>query len=289
MINLKIGKHKVKMPSKLSEIPLYKGLEIMGFLQDKEPSLLDKISIISLLSDLDVDIICLFEDRSIEKIYDRLEFSKREVQTKFLSSFKLNGTVFGLKNFNEMTVKEWGDIEFWIQEGETPFIYLANILSVVYRPIIFKKRTVKFILNNILNRILYRKVIPKRYKSFEIEPLNDKHILNADRFETDIDFSFAWGILLYIYEYTQDLKSQYPSLFRTDEELEEIEKDPLKGDPDIKEFGDIWGMYHVVLSVSENIFERDAWLEKPLKEFYKYLSYLKQKNIYDGSRRNNHD
>jgi hypothetical protein len=281
MIKLKIGKHKVKMASLLSEIPLYKGLEIMGLLQEKEPSLVDKISIISLLSDLDVNIISLFEDKSIDLIYSKLEFSKKQVATKFFSSFRLNGTTFGLKNFDEMTVREWGDIEFWLQEGDTSFINLSKILAVVYRPIISKKRTLQNILNNMATSLLYKKVVPKRFKSFQIDSLKDIHANNAQQFDKELDFSFAWGVLLYIFSYTQQIKSEYSILFKTDEQLKEIEEDPFKGDPNIKEFGQVWGMYHTVISISENIIERDIWLEKPLKEFYKYLSYLKQKNIYD--------
>ena len=78
MVNLNILNHRRKLPTKLNEISLIDGIPIMEMLVN-EPTLALKMSIISLLSNIDIDLVMEFEDESIERIWNLFDFTKPEV------------------------------------------------------------------------------------------------------------------------------------------------------------------------------------------------------------------
>jgi len=285
MITLNVRNKKYKMPSKLSEIPLEEGIQIMEQIGFKEPDLQVKTSIIGMLSKIDVDILQHFEPDSIEEIYSKLEISEKQVVSlRFLKTFKLNGIEYGMMDLNNPTVEEWGDLEFWMSEGEFPFTHLGELLSVMFRPVNVKYKTLKNILLNGYGFLRYRKIIPMSFKSYELEDIKDEHLKNGDTFMTDLDFNFGYAAFNHVLNVKENLRKEYKILFKTDEQIDAQKNDPFREDEikDAKDFGDWWGFYHLVSECSENLFERDAWFNKPLREFYKYLSYNKQKQYYNG-------
>lgn len=277
MIKLLINGHKVRMPNLFREISLDKGMQIMEVL-GPNPTLNTKISIISLLSGLDVDIVSKFEEDSINTIWEKSDFHKELIQTTFYKSFALKGQLYGLIDLDNLSVKDYGDIEFWLKEGESPFSYLDKIIEVCYRPVVHKNTSSKNILINIINKLRFKTVVPKIFKHYTLG--EQKEV--ADLFREKLDFSFAYGIINYIFQSFSKLKTEYKLLFpeKIEDEYEGTAKDKEKDLPEI------WGLYFVIDSVSDNLFERDAWMNKPIRELFKYLTFKKQQSIYNGRRGN---
>jgi len=170
MITLQGKKKTVKMPSRLSEIPLYKGVEIMNVLgYIDEPQFNLKVSIICMLSGLKADTVLKFGKDKIERIYDQLEFSKdKEFYTRYYKSFSLNGQLYGIIDLENITVREYAEIEFWMKQGDYEFSYLHEILNVVYRHITVKNKTIKDILFNISSRLKNRAIRPVQFGGYEL-------------------------------------------------------------------------------------------------------------------------
>ena len=282
MLNLNILGRKWKCPNQLNEISLDKGIQIVELLEEGEPDIPKKMAIISLLSGMSIDSVMNFEDKSVERIYSKLDFVKEGIRVEIPKTFRLGRTTYGLVDFDNLSVREYGDMDFWVEQGPTPFSNLHKIMSIAYRPIAVKKRSLKYVLRNAIWRILHKGVIPVRYGEYEIEELDDRHEENAQEFLYRLDFAFGYGVLLKLYELSTVLRENYSILYPTDEqakEMREIEDDGMK------EFGSIWGIYHVLVSIADSLGERDLWMKRPIGELYKYLSYLKQKSIYES--RNN--
>lgn len=277
MIKLRIGKHTRSMPNLFKEIPLWKGSQIMEYLKPN-PSIEDKVLMISLLSDIDPLIIQEFTDESIDTIWSKTDFHKNLILSTFYKSFKLKGQLYGLIDISNLTVKDYGDIEFWLAQGDSPFSYLDKIMETVYRPIIHKNTSPKNILSNIILRIKYRGLVPKILSSYI---LGEHTVDSSEIFKKHLDFSFGYGVLNYILQEFKKIKDEYKLLFpeKIEDEYEETENNE-------KDFSNMWGIYYVIVNVSQNLFERDAWMNKPIRELFKYLTFRKQENIYNGRRNN---
>lgn len=272
MIILKIGKHKIKMPNKVSEISLEKGIQIMNLLLEHTPTSQDKIAIISLLSNLDISIISQFSENSIEKIYSKIEFINGNFFVPIYKTFKLKGTVYGLVDFDDLTVNEYADIDFYIEEGTDIYENLDKIMAILYRPVKSKTQTLKNILLNIILNLRFKVVKPIQYKKYEIIPYkDDKH---SSIFLKHTQFEIGFGAIHEYFKFKEQLQKEFKLLFKTEEQMEEE-----KTLPDKKEFHEIWGYYYVINEISKDIFERTEWWNRNIRELMKYLTFMKQKTL----------
>jgi hypothetical protein len=277
VITIQINDQKIKIASELSEIQLWKGQQIMSLLDGATPSMINKKSIIALLSDIDILLVTKFDDESIDNIWKLLPF-ERDTQLVLWETFKLKGTLYGLKPLDTLTVREFAQIDYYLSEGETAYDYVANIIATLYRPITKRNKSLRHILFNIKSKLIFRGVSPRVYKSYEVEELKDEHDKNAEMFINKVDFNFGFGLIYLITHFTSDLRKKYPIIYKTDEQNEAAAE--LKDKNSAPEFEDIWGYYSIVDSISSSLEERLQWWEQPLTHFMKYLSYVKQKGAY---------
>jgi len=272
MIILKIGKHRIKMPNKASEISLEKGIQIMNLILEHTPTFQDKIGIISLLSNLDLSIIEKFSEASIENIYSKIEFIHGNFFVRIYKNFKLKGITYGMVDFNDLTVKEYADIDFYLDEGNDIYENLDKIMAILYRPIKSKTQTLRNILLNIILNLRFKGVVPVKYKNYTIVPYtNDKH---SSIFLKHTQFEIGFGAIHEYFKFKDQLQKEYKLLFKTEEQEEEIKK--LQGK---KEFHEIWGYYYVINEISKDIFERTEWWNRNIRELMKYLTFMKQKTL----------
>ena len=278
MITFHDKRTKIKMPQRLDEIPLEQGIQIMELIGDEEPSFVLKVSIIAMLSGLDAGRLAKIKPEVINTIFNHLEIGdKREILLRFMKTFSLKKKEFGILDFDNITVREYGEIEFWMGEGDYSFSKLAEMMCVIFRPIKRRNKSIKNILLNTKNKIFFKTLIPLSCKRYEIEDYKDDHLKNKELFMEHLDFNFGYSVLQYVLKFKVQLRDEYTSLFKSDEQLELERDDPMPGDPNIKDFADIWGFYHIIDEFSADIFERDRYWKMPLREFYKYLTYRKQK------------
>lgn len=260
------------MPNKASEISLEKGIQIMNLILEHTPTFQDKIGIISLLSNLDLSIIEKFSEASIENIYSKIEFIHGNFFVRIYKNFKLKGITYGMVDFNDLTVKEYADIDFYLDEGNDIYENLDKIMAILYRPIKSKTQTLRNILLNIILNLRFKGVVPVKYKNYTIVPYtNDKH---SSIFLKHTQFEIGFGAIHEYFKFKDQLQKEYKLLFKTEEQEEEIKK--LQGK---KEFHEIWGYYYVINEISKDIFERTEWWNRNIRELMKYLTFMKQKTL----------
>ena len=284
------GKIIKRIPNKLSEIPLEQGIQILDVLGKDEPDMITKISIIAMLGDLDVNSMINWYPESIDAIFDNLEINqKNECYLGFYRTFKLNGTHYGLADYDEFTLHEYAEVEFWLEQGDNYYSHIGEIMAVLFRPIKRKNKNLKNIFINIYQslkkpKFLYKdpQLVMQSWKNYEIEEYEDKYLFNAEDFQKFVDFNFGYAVVKHFLDWRQKLRGEYILLFKSEEQLEMELEDELTPNERELEFADWWGYYHLINQVSENLFERDAWYKKKLREFYKFLSYNKQKSLYYG-------
>jgi hypothetical protein len=284
MIELIINKSKIKVPNELNEVSLAVGLELIEF-ANKELSFNDKIAIISTLSKLEPEILSLASKETIELIYDNINFIKLDnEQTSFFSeTFKLDNVLYGLTDLDNMTVHEYSDIQFYMSEPENN---IDKIMCIMFRPVINKKQSLKNILKNIVVSMLYRNIVPKSCKSYTVASYSEKDLERAELFGNKLSLDFAIAAYQYALDKKQKIDNCFPNLFKA--EIPEEDKDQYDAPETIKNkgksFEQIWGMYHVIMSLSSSLQEREEWLKKPIKELFVCLSYMNHKNYIENER-----
>lgn len=283
------------MPNELEEISIAQGKEIMSILDKTKfkPNRIAKGNIISILSGLPFRIVDKIDNKGIDDIYDQLPFSKDKISGYIPDTFRLKRTLYGRVNMNHLTVKEYAEIMFWVNEGDDHYQHLGKILATIYRPIVSKNKNIHHILKNIAIKLFHkwklkhRRISPRIYKSYTIEPLNDFHEQNSKLFEEHFDFQIGYSVINgLLSNYNKDLKSTYPILFKVASDSDTDSDSDADTDNSVPELDDIYGMYHTICTLSTNLFERDAWWDKPLTHLMKYLTYLKQLNAYEKRRAN---
>lgn len=284
MIIVNIQNIKLKLPNKLHELSLEKGIQIQEAIETNTLDDSLKISTLAMLMNVEVELIQLINTSDMRDLFDKIEFiTKDNNLAHFYNTFKLKGVEYGIVNMSDITVREYGEIEFYLNEGETYFSHLHKIASILYRPIIQKNKNLHHILINGYNKIIHKNLKPLFYKSYEISKFKETDLSRSSLFAAHLDFGFGYLVLNAVLNFKDSLRESYSLLYKSDEQLDLELEDQFKAEK-ILEFGDIWGMYHILLEISKDLFERDYWLEKPVGELFKYLSYNKQKQLYYGER-----
>jgi hypothetical protein len=307
MTELLIGKTVIRVPSEFKELRLSTGIEVMNYIdpypkmgqinkiivtpeeENKDTSLgyADKVAIISTLSGVEIEFFLKMTKETIEDIYNSLQFLKaEEQQLLFFPSFSLDGKLYGFLNFDNLTTHEYADIDFYLNESEYPLANLDKIMSVLFRPIIKKKQSLKNILTNKIIRLFLRNIVPKVYISYEIEEYKDQHSKNAELFGKRLDMGFSIAAYQNMLRHRQEIINDYPTIFKP--EIPEEDKDQYDEEvpdrPQGKTFESVWGLFHCIASLSSTLFEREAWYRKPIREFFTYLSYWNAKTQMENQR-----
>jgi hypothetical protein len=286
MIKLNIEGKELKVPNKLKEIPLYRIQEIYSMSKDmKEYSYNDKIILCSTIFGLEPNIFFNISEDSINQIFSNINFlNNTEEEIYFTKTFNLKGTNFGLTDLNTLSVYEYVEIESIINESDTPFESLDKIISVLCRKIVKKNKTIRNILFNVITKLMFKGIIPKSYSKYIIKKYEDSDLDNAEYFGRNMDAAFGMAIFNMYIEYKKDMQLKYPNIF-VNSVISKEDKDQYDEEPDeplkkAESFETIWGLYHVIDSISSNIFERDEWYKREIKELFTYMTYTYQKNDY---------
>jgi len=276
MINVNFNNHIVKIPSNPDEINLEKGLNIHSAWFNQEHNKETKIEVLNLLKPL--QLWNSLTEESLDNIIDNLNFiNDDKMEIIYYPSFKLNKKNYGLHKFKYLTVKEYMDLEFYLSYDKDPLLYLDKICSILYRPIKIKNNFVKNILFNIIRGLLFKNLKPLLFKSYEIESYIDKHRKNSNLFKEQFTYSMGISTLIQYNLYKEQLKEEFPVLFKTENKEEdpfaEQEKEYLKTHKIGPGFEEKWGMYHIFIQLVPDLSERILWETKDIKEFLKYLVY----------------
>jgi hypothetical protein len=235
------------LPVALHEITLDKGLSIQVLIEDKEMSEYDKrISILNILTSCPVKNLLKINVEHLNTIYENLPYLNNFTKIYYKIPFKINRTIYELRNFDEFTVKQFIEVEFNIKED-----FIENVPKNILL-LTFKKSS------PLLN--IYSKA------------LTENDLLQK------LDYATALGVLGEWNKWRKKLQQEFYLLFEQDEDIPEdwIEPEPEKKYLSVHE---IWSWYHIINGISSSRMEFDLWMEKPMRELLVYLSYLKQRNL----------
>lgn len=286
MFSISVAGNIINVPNRLNEINLYKGSHILQVLNQKEITHDDKLGLLALIVDVDPVVFNDITEESLEKIINKIRNIQYDAETiYFFKTFKLDKSYYGVMNFDDMTVREFMELEIHLKNNDY-FFSVDKILCIVCRKIVKKNNTIKNILNNILFRFNYRNVVPQIYDTYEIEKYNDKVLERTDLFNKRMDLNISLGIFYSFIEFRNKLIEEFKRLFE-DNSIKEEDKDQYDEDAEgnIKEEPPIytsnWGYYHVLNDIAPTIMERDYWLNKNIREFLVHLLYVKDKREYE--------
>lgn len=287
MIKVELKGTIYKLPINTNELTLDQGIQLLNSakLEDKT-SLNFKRSIIAVLLNCEVELLIDIPAYQIEILYDKIPYLHETLQFYYVPAFKLKNILYGLINFDDITVEEFSDITNLLEdEAEN----LDKLLSIIYRKITFKKQNIKNILHNIILRILFKsKIKPIKLKNYKVEEYANQEY--SDLFRYNFNYAQGRGALLYLLQWKQDLEKEFWQIFENgknpdDEEefdpFEIIEEDNEPKRKELPSLGEMWGLYHLVYEVSNGDKRLiDYWYKKPIKELFVHCTYVKQRNIF---------
>jgi hypothetical protein len=277
-INFFINKKRKSfiVPSKLSELNLDRGMSLQTTIDsDDKIDELYKRSIISWLGEVPPEYMKFLSSDKIEDIWSSMEIFEEKKNLIYPTVFKLNGKLYGISK--NTTVREFMEMDFLLEQGESKWENLDKILAVFIRPVKTIKQSCLDIFISVINKIRWRGMVPISCKSYEVIQLEKEDpTQRQELFRKNLDWSSSLGLFYVHLQSKIELSKKYAILFPTDDQQEELEDLPKE-----VSFESIWGFYNILDDITEgSIFEKDIWLEKPIEDLFLYLSYLKQKEIY---------
>jgi len=180
-------KVKVTIPDFLS-IKHYRELTNIDHLTD----FAKLIKTISIISDLEEEEVRKWDATSIATVYNDV-IEALNMEEKYYPVFELNGTLYGFRNFKDLTLGEYIDLESLCKE---PTLNLSEIMAVLYRPIT-KHKLNDWTFKTMHNVKLAIKSVDNPFKYYEIEEYDTKkRSINADELEA-MPAQFALGALAF--------------------------------------------------------------------------------------------
>lgn len=278
MITINLFDKEIQLKTNIGLMTIADGIDVFNILNLDDPTNHDKLKLLSILSDLDVFTLQKLKITNLDEVF--IELKDLSEYTSFnynFECFKFNKKIYGFINLNNLTVEEFEDIEFLLNDEEYEFENLSKVLCILLRPIHLKNRSIKNILYNIRNKLIFRKIIPLNFKKYLVEKYTHKHLDHSHRFDDIMSFGLASYFFKKYTDYRSNLISTYFRDFIKEDEDDEEEPKPKIKKP--KTFEETWGIYHLINSISSSIFEKDEWRKRPITELFKYLVYTKALKI----------
>lgn len=121
-------KIKITIPESWAEVSLRKFIEINNINQDNE--LLKSIEIISILSDVDPELIKNSSPESLDQILKNLEWTKQEPSTEYKVEIEIEDETYYLVRLRSLSNGEWADLDTW---NEDRVNNIHKIMALLYR------------------------------------------------------------------------------------------------------------------------------------------------------------
>lgn len=276
MIKLEILNKTINCPSNPNEISLDKGLNINYIWNNQDHNLSTKIEILFILTGL--NIWNKVKESTIDDIFKHLNIFDLETDIDYYDTFKIKGTLYGIHKLDRLTVKEYSDLEFYLTYDRDPLDNLDKLCAILFRPIKTKNISIRNILNNIKVKLFYRNFIPINLNSYTIEEYNEDLLENSEIFRHR--FTYAQGLIAIInyVKFKEQLMDEFKPLFGKSEEPDPFKEQEieyrLKNNIELqKTFEEQWGFYHTFMATVPELSERDLWLSRDIREFFKLLVY----------------
>ena len=150
------------------------------------------IKSISIISDLDEEEIKKWKAGSITEVYSGV-IECLNLKEQFFPIFELDGQLYGFRQFKDLTLGEYIDLETLCKD---PNKNLSKIMAVLYRPVI-KHRFNDWKFKLVHNVRLLTKQVDNIFNHYDIEEYDvKKRDINAEALE-EVPAQFALGALAF--------------------------------------------------------------------------------------------
>lgn len=272
-----INKKEYTLPN-FENISLNKGIEIEEQLELFADSQVDNIrSAVSLLLDCPYDELEKVVDNQVQLIFENhIAFDSTIAINQLPNIILIDNKLYGKIDYDSIDVRQYGDIDTYLEEGQLK--YLSKILTILYRPVKLSFRSIYINIRYLFNRGI--KLIYSDMKYETVDYVEDDCLKNVEQFERYIYWHLAKSMLFNYLNFKKELLIEY-DFIREQEQVEEQE-DEVEITKD-ESIASNWQFYHFIQQVSNNnIVEFDYWLSKPIRHFFKKLSYMLDVNYMEN-------
>ncbi|RZT96615.1 hypothetical protein EV201_1256 [Ancylomarina subtilis] len=267
-----IDKNEYTLP-RIEDLSIDKGTQIEQIREKDNLKLKDIKRIFTILLDCPLVEINKVEERQIRLLFDNLIFFDNTAQFPVIKSFYINGREFNLIDFENMTVKEFVDLDYFLTQDV--YNNYSEILNILYKPI--KSKNSNSIYTNTYNRIKSFKNRTLCYSSNETATTKQIKTENQELFKEHISYFQAKIVLFCFLDWKRSIYNDY-GLTREEEPTEETEEEIIVAEDNTESMSSYWGFYHILQTVSRsNIIELDVWMQRNIKELLKRIVYEEDK------------
>jgi len=264
MLNIYIKDKRYTCISLLKEMNLSYARYVFEYIKgvkDVDKLLVDK-TLLTMLSNFPENLINSLNDKNVMEVLSEIDFLKNLNFTEYTKYFILNKKRFKILNFNDLTVKEYAEIDYYLTNYKNEFEVLHNVINILIRRI--TKSDIN-ILYYIKKRIIQKNFIPIKVKNCKLTTWDED---NSELFDKRLDAEIAFHLFYDYIEWRNSLMKEYPDIWSLseDDEDEVPENSPSRIDK--------WGFYSYVWEMSSSLSEREAWYDKNIRQFLKALSYI---------------
>lgn len=275
MIKVNILGNKYNLPTEPKEISFGDYVSINSYLSElKTINHSNRIDILSLITNCPQEDLELIDDNQINILYNSIAYLHHKIKFDKFERIFIEGQRWGIADLEKLSVKEYCDIDFYIRDGKTVYDNLDKVLAICLRPEV-KNISFNNILLNVIEHITKIKCL-KVKSSKELKPFDESKLtLYEDMIFNNFNAEIAMTMLELILEYRIKMTKNYSLVFVSNEVEDEYEEVSL-----VKSVTEIWGFYNTIASICENDKQKiDYWMNKPIKELFTHLSYLKQLSL----------
>lgn len=264
MIKIKIKSKIIKVPSSFEELAINQVQAIYAILgkatSTKELDLFRQRAIMRVLFDKDRELVQYIQDKSITAFFNRFDILSIE-DGIVTDIFKVGRHRYTIIDLNDLTVKEYNDLDRLLINTKTPFQFADEIAKIVIR------RVKGGLFLNYPTRKAYKQGI--HYGKKKLTKIDTKEF---ERIKNYIPFTRYLAIFCKVAEFKFNMYKTYNLL---DDESEEPIEDKRVFSRVKDKRPEIYGNYHTLLSICDTPTDLFKWEQQNVHDYFDYLGYLK--------------
>ena len=233
------------------EITITQYGEVMRRISMSETDLEKTYDLIQVLLNVPYQTLRMLNPDKLEHISTYLQNKINQNETNYIQSFTYKDIEYGGVNLTRMSFGEYIDLANYIKNETSIYININKICSILYRPIIEKKKD-------------------KIY----IKPYNiDDHLEQSETFN-ELPLKYFIGSFNNLYTYIKGMKKEFVVLFGDEEDNDYLPKEERKEEDDTN-----LPWYKMIMALTNEDFTKiDYVTSRSVVECFNHLTYIRLKN-----------
>jgi len=260
---IKIKGVEHEMPTNLNKISCAKGRKISSSMSIKCEERLRMSMLVSELIDVKPSLFdeAKVTDEELKILYDLSRQVVDRCKVPLYKYMQVDKQFYAMQDLDKLTVQQYMDIDFAMNEDTNVMDCAGDLMRILYKPV--KMRFIPFNRHEIS-----KDVYVLRYGLIKGEgnkPINYEKV----------SAGYLTCFFSYVMSYKLDINKSFPTLF--DEKKADLEDEEVGFCENKYTVAKVWGWYDVINRVTTSKMELDYWLDKPIREFLTYISYVNQR------------